>query len=65
MNEKIVENPFSGEVFTPFLCTRTPPQGESGLVQLYSSTLKQRCGWMTPKKEKVWGLGNDLRTEKE
>lgn len=53
MNEEMVGNPFSGEFFAPFLCTRTPPQGECGSVQLYSSTLRQRSGWLTPKRESM------------
>lgn len=48
-----------------FLCTRTSIQGESGLVQLYSSTLRQKSGWMMPKKRNISGLGNDLRTDVE
>lgn len=54
MNEEMVGDPFSGEFFSLlFLCTRTPPQGENGSVQLYSSTLRQRSGWMMPKRESM------------
>jgi len=61
--KKIVGNPFSGEVFVPSLHQNTP-QDESGSVRLYSSTLGQRSGWMTPKRESM-GIGNDLRTNVE
>ncbi len=64
MNEEMVGNPFSGEVFAPFLCTRTPLTMR--VVQSgFTAALWDRdlVGWR--QKEKVWGLGNDLRTDVE
>lgn len=52
--------------FHSFSLHQNTPSSWEWLSPALQHTLKQRSGWMTPKKkERVWGLGNDLRTEKE
>lgn len=61
----MVGNPFSGGVFTPFLCTRIP-----FTIRVVQPTLQQHSLteiWMDDgKKVKVQEMGNDdLRTDVE
>lgn len=65
MNEEMVGNPFAGDILAPFLCTSTPPSR----WEWFSPALQQHAEteiWLDDaKKEKIWGLGNDLRTDVE